>query len=64
MTKDKITGQLTGAEYMHATHVLIIGQKEANENTVVVRDINTRAQETVPVNGIVEYLKKIDKSGK
>ena len=61
ITKDKITGQLTGAEYMKATHVLIMGQKEAIENSMVVRDIITREQETVPVENLAEFLKNIDK---
>ena len=59
LTKDKIVGQLSGAEYMHASHVLIIGQKEAIENTVVVRDILTREQNTVPVSELAEFLKKL-----
>ena len=53
LTKDKIIGQLSGAEYMKATHVLIIGQKEAIENTIVVRDMITRKQETVPLSSMV-----------
>jgi histidyl-tRNA synthetase len=59
ITKDKITGQLSGAEYMHASHVLIIGQKEAIENTVVVRDVITREQDTIPMFDLVEFLRKI-----
>lgn len=61
ITKDKIGGQLNGAEYMKASHVLIIGQKEAIENTVVVRDINNREQETVAVSNLSEFLKSLDK---
>ncbi len=61
ITKDKITGQLNGAEYMKATHVLIMGQKEAIENSMVVRNILTREQETVPINNLADFLKKIDK---
>jgi histidyl-tRNA synthetase len=61
LTKDKITGQLSGAEYMHATHVLIIGQKEAIDNTVVVRDVVTREQETVSVTELCDFLRKIEK---
>ncbi|MES3005307.1 MAG: His/Gly/Thr/Pro-type tRNA ligase C-terminal domain-containing protein [Patescibacteria group bacterium] len=64
ITKDKIGGQLNGAEYMKASHVLIIGQKEAIENTVVVRDINNREQETVAVKNLSEFLKNIDKNKK
>lgn len=60
ITKDKITGQLSGAEYMGATHLLIIGQKEAIEDTVVVRNIESREQETVPVKDLVPFLKKLN----
>jgi histidyl-tRNA synthetase len=57
ITKDKITGQLTGAEYMHATHVLIIGQKEVVDNTVIVRNVLNREQETVPTSTLGTFLK-------
>ncbi len=61
ITKDKITGQLSGAEYMKSSHVLIMGQKEAIENSVVVRNITTREQETVPVGQLAEFLKNVSK---
>jgi histidyl-tRNA synthetase len=64
ITKDKITGQLSGAEYMKATHVLIIGQKEAIENTVVVRSIANREQDTVSLSEIGNFLKEIGKNKK
>ncbi|MFZ2693811.1 MAG: His/Gly/Thr/Pro-type tRNA ligase C-terminal domain-containing protein [Minisyncoccia bacterium] len=64
ITKDKITGQLTGAEYMKASHVLIMGQKEAIENSIVVRDVTTREQETVPVEHLADFLKKKTKNKK
>ncbi len=62
ITKDKITGQLSGAEYMKATHVLIMGQKEAVENSMVVRDIITRKQETVSLADLPKYLKELKTS--
>lgn len=64
ITKDKITGQLNGAEYMKATHVLIMGQKEALENTIVVRDISNREQETVSLKDLGDFLRNIDKKKK
>jgi histidyl-tRNA synthetase len=64
ITKDKITGQLNGAEYMKSTHVLIMGQKEAIENSMVVRNILNREQETVPLDKLVDFLKNLDKSKK
>jgi histidyl-tRNA synthetase len=59
MVKDKITGQLSGAEYYQASHVLIIGQKEAIENSIVVRHVLTREQETVELEKLVDFLRKI-----
>ena len=64
ITKDKIAGQLNGAEYMKASHVLIMGQKEAVENSMVVRDLKTREQETVALHDLPEFLKKIKKNKK
>ncbi|TSC70669.1 MAG: histidyl-tRNA synthetase [Parcubacteria group bacterium Gr01-1014_46] len=61
ITKDKITGQLSGAEYMKATHVLIMGQKEAVEDSMVVRDILSRKQETVSLADLPKFLKEINK---
>lgn len=60
ITKDKITGQLSGAEYMKASHVLIIGQKEAVENSVVVRNVINRRQDTVKVEDLPKYLKGLN----
>ena len=59
ITKDKITGQLSGAEYMRASHVLLVGQKEAMEGTCIVRNITNREQETVPLQKLAEFLKKL-----
>lgn len=62
ITKDKITGQLSGAEYMKASHVLIMGQKEAIEDSVIVRSINNREQETVSLTELCDFLKKMGKN--
>ena len=64
ITKDKITGQLNGAEYMKSTHVLIMGQKEAIENSMVVRNILNREQETVPLANLVDFLKNLENGKK
>lgn len=61
ITKDKITGQLNGAEYMKASHVLIMGQKEAIENSIVVRNVLNREQDTVSIEKLPEYLRNLDK---
>jgi histidyl-tRNA synthetase len=59
LSKDKIGGQLSGADYMKTTHLLIIGQKEAVEGSVVVRNIENREQETVSLKDLPEFLKKL-----
>ena len=47
LSKDKLTSQLATAEHMKIPIVIIMGQKEAIEDSVIVRDMNTRFQETV-----------------
>lgn len=59
LAKDKITAQLQGAEKMGVPYILLVGQKEAIENSVTVRHVETRVQETVPMDALIEYLKKL-----
>ncbi len=58
ISKDKLSVQLGMAERTGIPYIIIIGQKEANENAVIVRDMTTRSQETVPIEKLSEYLKK------
>lgn len=59
LSKDKITAQLQGAEKMGVPYILLVGQKEALENSVTVRHVETRVQETVHMDSLIEYLKKL-----
>lgn len=59
LTSDKFVGQLTTAETLHIPFVIIMGQKEALENTVVVRHMSTRSQENVPIPQLALYLSKL-----
>lgn len=59
LAKDKLQSQLGSAENLRVSHVLIIGQKEAIEDSVVVRDMNTRVQETVHISKLAEYIKNL-----
>ncbi|MEX1027092.1 MAG: His/Gly/Thr/Pro-type tRNA ligase C-terminal domain-containing protein [Candidatus Paceibacterota bacterium] len=58
LVRDKIREQLARAEHLDLPYVIIMGQKEAMENVVVVRNSQTRAQVTVPVPDLVAYLKR------
>lgn len=61
LTKEKITGQLSSAEYLGVSHILIMGQKEALESTIVVRSVDTREQETVHTKELAKHLKTLGK---
>jgi histidyl-tRNA synthetase len=56
--KDSLQAQLKAADKEGAGLAIIIGQKEVFEESVIVRDMKTGAQETVPLKKIAEELKK------
>lgn len=57
--KDKITTQLSGAENLRVPYLIIIGQKEALDNTATIRNTATRAQDTIKISDLPYYLKNI-----
>lgn len=59
VARDKLATQLASAENLKMPYSLIMGQKEAFEDSVIVRDNATRAQETVQIGELVMYLKKL-----
>ncbi|MBX4198454.1 hypothetical protein KW782_03920 [Candidatus Parcubacteria bacterium] len=59
LIKDKLTAQLMTAEHLKVPFILIMGQKESIENTVLVREMHNRSQETIRVEIIAEYLRKL-----
>jgi len=59
LSKDGLGAQLGVAEKIGIPYALIFGQKEALENSVIVRDMQTRSQETVPLEKLLEYIKKL-----
>jgi len=56
--RDSIKSQLKVAEKSGAVIALILGQKEALDNTIIVREIQSGIQETIPQEKLVEFLKK------
>ncbi|MSR87555.1 MAG: hypothetical protein EXS69_00035 [Candidatus Zambryskibacteria bacterium] len=57
--KDKLTVQLGSAESLHVPYLIIIGQKEALDGTATVRNIQTRAQDTIPIERLPDFLKHV-----
>jgi len=51
--------QLAIAEKLQIPYTLIFGQKEALENSVIVRDMSNRSQNTVKLSKLLDYLKDI-----
>ncbi len=56
--KKSLKVQLKTAERMKVPMVLLLGQKEVYEESVIVRDMQTGAQETVTINQMTDIVKK------
>ncbi|MFA6270105.1 MAG: His/Gly/Thr/Pro-type tRNA ligase C-terminal domain-containing protein [Candidatus Paceibacterota bacterium] len=61
IAKDKLGGQMTTAENSEAPYIILIGQKEALDNSVVIRNTSTRAQETVLIGNLAARAKELAK---
>lgn len=59
LSKDSLGAQLSAAEKLSVPYTIIFGQKEALEGTVLVRDMQTRSQDSVKIEKLPEYLKRI-----
>ena len=59
LSKDSIGSQLSIAEKLAIPYAIIFGVKEALDNSVIVRDMSNRSQETVKLNKLLEYLKEL-----
>lgn len=60
--KNKLTDQLEMADKLDVDFTLILGQKEVLDDTIIIRDMESGSQETVPVDKVVSELqKRLDK---
>ncbi|MDQ5962404.1 MAG: Histidine--tRNA ligase [Patescibacteria group bacterium] len=59
ISKDSLSAQLASAEKMEVPYCVIFGQKEAMDNTVIVRNMNTRSQDTVKIDALSDYIKHL-----
>lgn len=59
LARDKLSSQMGSAEHLKLPYSIIMGQKEALEDSVIVRDTTTRAQETVKIAELPAYLKRL-----
>jgi histidyl-tRNA synthetase len=56
--KESLAAQMRVADKIGAPFALIYGQKEAHEESVLIRDMKTGAQETVPIAKLADMIKK------
>ncbi len=56
--KDSLSAQLERAHKMASPLALILGQKEVYEESIIVRDMETGTQESVPVNKVVDEVRR------
>ncbi|OHA82572.1 MAG: histidine--tRNA ligase [Candidatus Yonathbacteria bacterium RIFCSPLOWO2_01_FULL_43_27] len=59
LSKDGLGQQLAQAERSGAPFAIIFGQKEAMENTVIVRNMETRSQEIVKLETLPDFVKHL-----
>lgn len=59
ISKDSLGSQLAIAEKLAIPYALIFGVKEALDNSVIVRDMGNRSQDTVKLTKLLEYLKEL-----
>ncbi|MFH1451227.1 MAG: histidine--tRNA ligase [bacterium] len=59
--RDSLKTQLARADKLGVIYAVIIGQKEALENTAIIRDMKSGRQDTVKLEKLIETIKKKEK---
>jgi histidyl-tRNA synthetase len=59
LSKDSLGAQLATAEKMEIPFCIIFGQKEAMDNTVIVRNMSVHSQDTVKIDALSDYIKHL-----
>jgi len=56
-----LKSQMKRADRSGARHVLIVGEKELEQQAVIIRDMNTSEQQRIPIGDITEKIKTLIK---
>lgn len=59
LSSDSLSDQLRLAESLDVPYSLILGQKEYVEGTIIVRDMKSRSQESIPSSSIISHMKRL-----
>ncbi len=62
--RDKMSTQTQFAHKKDVKYILLMGQKEALENSICVRHLETNSQKTIPLTNLVDYLQNLKKNEK
>lgn len=57
ISKDTLKSQLRIASKLNMAYALILGQKEALENSIIVKDMDSGTQDTIAIEKVVEFVK-------
>ena len=58
LTYERLGEQMATARQLAVPYILIMGHKEAVENAILVREVATNSQESVPLTDLSNYLKR------
>lgn len=58
LTFEKLGEQMNAASRLGVPYILIMGHKEAVENSILVREVATNSQETVSIEDLSNYLRR------
>ncbi len=58
LTYERLGEQMAAARKLAVPYILIMGHKEAVENAILVREVATNSQESVPLEDLTNYLKR------
>ena len=59
LSKDSLSAQLAVAEKSGVPYTIIFGQKEAMEGSVIIRNMENRSQQNVPLSELSTYVKQL-----
>jgi histidyl-tRNA synthetase len=61
LAKDRLGAQVSVVEKYHIPYALIMGKMEAINKSVIVRNVETHAQDLVPIDELAKHMKKLEK---
>ncbi len=61
LAKDRLGAQVSVVEKYHIPYALIMGKKEAIEKSVIVRNVETHAQDIIMIDDLAKHMRNLEK---